>query len=242
MSGASFLRLHRVTAANWRGRYVRYTFTPSQYYIRRLILFNQGTWQFLSGLLLLNPSKDHERADDLESALHVLVYVAFRYHNSSLSDEALIDQMQDVFDNFVTIDDVHSAGAGKHRFFLGDRLSAVVAASFPEPLACLVGHLRNIFVNIYTRRPEPIRDSARPRERMLGQGSWDRYDEDQKLAETYLSASDTVIEAFKECLAMDGWGDEEAPKDRLERMPKTARALELASSNKKFKKDTGTGD
>ncbi|EIM81444.1 uncharacterized protein STEHIDRAFT_171813 [Stereum hirsutum FP-91666 SS1] len=218
MSGASFLRLHRAAAANWRGR------------------------------------KDHERADDLESALHVLVYVAFRYHNSSLSDEALIDQMQDVFDNFVTVDDVHSGGAGKHRFFLGDRLSGVVAASFPEPLACLVGHLRNIFVNIYTRRPEPIRDSARPRERMLGQRSWDRYHEDQKLAETYLSTSDTVIETFKECLAMGGWGDEEAPKDRLERMPKTAGALELAynrkracsfatpTSNKKFKKDMGTGD
>ncbi|EPQ50662.1 hypothetical protein GLOTRDRAFT_82201, partial [Gloeophyllum trabeum ATCC 11539] len=38
-----------------------------------------GTWQFMSGRLLLHPSKIHEVQDDLESFLHVMIYEGVRY-------------------------------------------------------------------------------------------------------------------------------------------------------------------
>ncbi|KAI0037327.1 hypothetical protein FA95DRAFT_168757 [Auriscalpium vulgare] len=36
--------------------------------------FRTGTWQFISGVRLLDPKKRHEFSDDLESFVHVLMY------------------------------------------------------------------------------------------------------------------------------------------------------------------------
>lgn len=197
------------------GTYTTYFFPPSQYYTRRLILVTQGTWQFISGLLLLDPAKDHERADDLESVLLVLVYVALQYQRSSLTLEGLMTTIKDIFDALRTIDNVLSGGAGKQSFFAGRILPPdVVTASFPAPLACLINQLRLTFKNRHATPPPSI-DSVRASRRDATQREWDRYYQDRETAREELLTSDTVIQMFEECLEMEGWDEEEAPDDRL---------------------------
>lgn len=161
--------------------------------------------------------------------------------------------MEAVFDAFQTVDDVHSGGEGKKLFFVGDMFPPeLITASFPAPLGCLVNQLRLIFKNRYTNPPPSIHSvSASCRAEV--QKEWDRYYQVQERAKAKLSTSDAVIQTFEECLAMEGWGDENAPQDRLGRVSKTEKALELVNkrkraqslvtptNSKKFKKATGTG-
>ncbi|KAH9835398.1 uncharacterized protein C8Q71DRAFT_859028 [Rhodofomes roseus] len=49
-----------------------------------------GTWQFMSARLLRNPGKRHEVADDLESSIHVLHWILFRFVEHSLTGIANI--------------------------------------------------------------------------------------------------------------------------------------------------------
>ncbi|TFY67989.1 hypothetical protein EVJ58_g1287 [Rhodofomes roseus] len=46
-----------------------------------------GTWQFMSARLLRNPGKRHEVADDLESFVHVLNWMCFRFCLHDLSEK-----------------------------------------------------------------------------------------------------------------------------------------------------------
>ncbi|KAF9470862.1 hypothetical protein BDN70DRAFT_769812, partial [Pholiota conissans] len=46
-----------------------------------------GTWQFMSARLQNNPMVHPERADDLESFLHVLTWIALRYVPNGLSPQ-----------------------------------------------------------------------------------------------------------------------------------------------------------
>lgn len=141
--------------------------------------------------------------------------------------------MEDVFDTFWTVDDVHSGGGGKALFFTGSIFPhELVKASFPVPLVCLVNTLRLIFTNRYTNPPPSI-DSVGASRRAAVKREWERYHEDQTTAKAELSTSDAVIQTFEESLAMEGWGDENAPQDRLERVSKTESALDLAGKRKR---------
>ncbi|KAJ3477492.1 hypothetical protein NLI96_g10425 [Meripilus lineatus] len=42
--------------------------------------FRSGTWLFMSALLLQNPGKPHQVSDDIESFVHVINWLAFRFH------------------------------------------------------------------------------------------------------------------------------------------------------------------
>ncbi|KAJ3477495.1 hypothetical protein NLI96_g10426 [Meripilus lineatus] len=42
--------------------------------------FRSGTWYFMSALLLQNPRKPHQVSDDIESFVHVINWLTFRFH------------------------------------------------------------------------------------------------------------------------------------------------------------------
>ncbi|EKM56600.1 uncharacterized protein PHACADRAFT_207804 [Phanerochaete carnosa HHB-10118-sp] len=50
-----------------------------------------GTWAFKSALALRYPRKPPELADDLESFIHVITFLAYRFHDHELSSEPLED-------------------------------------------------------------------------------------------------------------------------------------------------------
>ncbi|OBZ67750.1 hypothetical protein A0H81_12496 [Grifola frondosa] len=59
-----------------------------------------GTWQFISGLLLQFPQKQHEVSDDLESFIHVINWLSFWYHKNNYSGkpEALGNTLSAIYD------------------------------------------------------------------------------------------------------------------------------------------------
>ncbi|KAI0324334.1 hypothetical protein GY45DRAFT_427623 [Cubamyces sp. BRFM 1775] len=70
-----------------------------------------GTWQFLSvGMLSIEP-KAVEIQDELESFLHVILYHAVRYLNSSCT--LVADFIESYFDAYIVEDGVYTCGAKK---------------------------------------------------------------------------------------------------------------------------------
>ncbi|KAH9835400.1 uncharacterized protein C8Q71DRAFT_908540 [Rhodofomes roseus] len=59
-----------------------------------------GTWQFMSARLLRNPGEKHEIADDLESSIHVLHWMLFRFVEHSLTDspDLLLSRILSVYE------------------------------------------------------------------------------------------------------------------------------------------------
>jgi len=75
----------------------------------------QGTWQFMAALLLMSPHPlVHELADDLESFLHVLSWVALCFMPHAWNPKRLSQCLQDVFD-FSWVDADGTAQGGKHK-------------------------------------------------------------------------------------------------------------------------------
>ena len=58
----------------------------------------QGTWQYMSVALLRDPHKIVERADDLESFTHIIIYNAVRYLGSDCANVG--DWIEDFFDSY----------------------------------------------------------------------------------------------------------------------------------------------
>ena len=82
----------------------------------------QGTWQFLSAVLLLYPGKfPHEVWHDLESFIHVLHWCCLRFHETEFSDD--IDELQthiySLYDFHSTKCGISTGGAQKLHVLLG---------------------------------------------------------------------------------------------------------------------------
>ena len=73
---------------------VRYAGVPLSVACTINFLVNQGTWPFLSALSLIYVNKSNELADDLESFLYVLLWMASRFHEHIYSSLALDDSPQ----------------------------------------------------------------------------------------------------------------------------------------------------
>lgn len=78
----------------------------------------QGTWQFISTLLLMNPRKGHEISDDLESAFFVLLYYSLHHVKHNKKEEDI--DMEALFDNESTERDVRVGGDGKEKMYVRD--------------------------------------------------------------------------------------------------------------------------
>ncbi|OBZ73978.1 hypothetical protein A0H81_06530 [Grifola frondosa] len=71
-----------------------------------------GTWQFMSALLLQIPTKPHQVSDDLESFIHLVNWLTFRFHENTLSRRPvrLGTTMFDMYDDFDTSSDGFDIG------------------------------------------------------------------------------------------------------------------------------------
>ncbi|RDB30048.1 hypothetical protein Hypma_013882 [Hypsizygus marmoreus] len=87
-----------------------------------------GTWQFISVRLLVPLTSDvppHALADDMESLLHVLNWVAMRYMPHNLTPGVLSDDLQNIFDHYSIVGKEVRGGAGKRNFLLGRDISTI---------------------------------------------------------------------------------------------------------------------
>ncbi|PCH36439.1 hypothetical protein WOLCODRAFT_166925 [Wolfiporia cocos MD-104 SS10] len=57
-----------------------------------------GTWQFMSAALLRYPSKRHDVSDDLESFIHIIYWLALRFHDHDLNSVQLESRIHNTFD------------------------------------------------------------------------------------------------------------------------------------------------
>ncbi|CAA7269074.1 unnamed protein product [Cyclocybe aegerita] len=60
--------------------------------------YRTGTWYFMSSLILRYPEKVHDLQDDLESFFYVVLFFTLQYLPVNLSQAALVDLMQSVFE------------------------------------------------------------------------------------------------------------------------------------------------
>ncbi|KAK0482265.1 hypothetical protein IW261DRAFT_1026447 [Armillaria novae-zelandiae] len=72
-----------------------------------------GTWQFISAKLLLDPTGPHTVADDLESFLHVLTWVAILFTPNSMSPEDLTAIIQLCYEDIWGAPDTTLGGRAK---------------------------------------------------------------------------------------------------------------------------------
>ncbi|KAK0472031.1 hypothetical protein IW261DRAFT_1666159, partial [Armillaria novae-zelandiae] len=73
-----------------------------------------GTWQFVSAYLIENPTAEHTFVDDRESALYVLIWVALRHLQHSLSAGRLKATLE-IFDACVVDHGQRNVGGGAKR-------------------------------------------------------------------------------------------------------------------------------
>lgn len=164
----------------------------------------------------------HERRDDLESIVHVLVYFSFRYLQSAFTPEDLEQEMTEVFDHGVERMGIYTGGRGKEDFFQGRKLTpSAVNASFSStcpPLAKLINSLRNRFSPLY-RAPlespeeDSCEDDPETREQMI-----QLHETTKRNALEALKTSTNVIGIFNHYLESSGWSSEGA----VDRLPRVA--------------------
>ncbi|GBE81228.1 hypothetical protein SCP_0309550 [Sparassis crispa] len=58
-----------------------------------------GTWQFMSALLLKYPNKPNDVSDDLESFVHIVHWLALKYHRHNLSGRRLQRHVESTYDS-----------------------------------------------------------------------------------------------------------------------------------------------
>ncbi|KAH7908628.1 hypothetical protein BJ138DRAFT_336282 [Hygrophoropsis aurantiaca] len=78
-----------------------------------------GTWLFMSARMLQNPEKIHEIQDDMESFVHVLIYIALVYTPLRIiSKKSLGDLVSDLYyEAFKHEDGAYTGGTGKELSF-----------------------------------------------------------------------------------------------------------------------------
>jgi len=118
----------------------------------------QGTWQFMSAMILGDRSKVQGRVDDLESFLHVLSWVPIRYLDNTMTDQARSKHLKEVFDE-VTFEDGFTLGGEQKRTRLvyGSYIPRTLAFNKPSPLLQLLKDIAEVFKWRYIEIPEDVR-------------------------------------------------------------------------------------
>ncbi|KAK0224416.1 hypothetical protein EDD85DRAFT_891876 [Armillaria nabsnona] len=116
-----------------------------------------GTWQFMSAHLLASYGSIHTLADDRESALWVLLYVALRHTRNSLSPTALHHRIKLWFQDAVVEVRGDTGGEGK-RAVLND--GSVLPSFTVDGLNHLLKELVEVFAVRYQPEPSPQDDAA----------------------------------------------------------------------------------
>jgi hypothetical protein len=110
----------------------------------------QGTWQFISASLLMDPGKRHELADDLESFLHVVTWLVLRFSSHNLSEPLLATLLQAVFDEgSVEQSGREVGGQSKADALQGGRIARTVKFHSRPKLDSLLSLLTNTFAARY---------------------------------------------------------------------------------------------
>jgi len=117
----------------------------------------QGTWQFIAARLLLDSTTTtHNLADDLESFLHVLTWMALRYTPHALDSKTLTHLLITMFDESYEDDrGISHGGETKASYLLSDRV--VRKAGFNHPiLPSLLESLTETFAVRYEKQPSEV--------------------------------------------------------------------------------------
>ncbi|KAF9231689.1 hypothetical protein BU15DRAFT_55848 [Melanogaster broomeanus] len=113
-----------------------------------------GTWQFMSAALLRDRHKVQDLTDDLESFLHVLMWMTIRYVPSNLSPEQRNKYLKTMFDEYYQMTEGPEGGDSK-----GDKLGAKnyipakLTLNSPSPLLGILNQLSDVFIAIYGPNP-----------------------------------------------------------------------------------------
>ncbi|KAI1791533.1 hypothetical protein LXA43DRAFT_889104 [Ganoderma leucocontextum] len=79
-----------------------------------------GTWQFRSALSLLLPWKPYRRTDDIESFIHVYIYLVLRYHVTNIS--SLQELVTTLFEGVSLVHGIKIGGDRKLALFMATKL------------------------------------------------------------------------------------------------------------------------
>ncbi len=78
------------------------------------LLFCQGTWQFRSALSLMYPWKPYRRSDDIESFIHVYLYLVVKYQ---ITDVTSLQELVTTFFEGVSLVHGFKVGGDQKRYF-----------------------------------------------------------------------------------------------------------------------------
>ncbi|KAG2115711.1 hypothetical protein BD769DRAFT_1363258 [Suillus cothurnatus] len=114
-----------------------------------------GTWQFMSGALLSDPTKHQDFEDDLESFLHVLTWTSIRYCPSNLTDQERSSHLSLMFDEVHEKNGVYIGGGCKCGGLVRNTYlpSELVAFSAGSPLLDLLREINPPFAVRYQVPP-----------------------------------------------------------------------------------------
>ena len=113
----------------------------------------QGTWQFMSAMILGDRSKVQGRVDDLEFFLHVLSWVGIRYVDNVMPDDDRSAHLKEVFHECAFRNNILSGGQQKRlRLSYGSYIPNTLAFKKPSPLLQLLKDIAEVFKWRYRRK------------------------------------------------------------------------------------------
>ncbi|GJJ09164.1 hypothetical protein Clacol_003386 [Clathrus columnatus] len=165
-----------------------------------------GTWQFISCRLLKDPTAAQGLTDDVESFIHVLTWVSFRYAKHNSPDEAVLVFLTSVFDYAWTGKDGLTKGGNNKTNYLSSP-SQLKETEFENPfLKTLLTKITNTISFRY--RAEPSLEDADDDEATLNR----LLNAHQKRLKR-LEDSEWIVSEFASALNSPDWPvDDEARK------------------------------
>ncbi|GJJ09952.1 hypothetical protein Clacol_004176 [Clathrus columnatus] len=165
-----------------------------------------GTWQFTAARLLRSVAGETRPvpnlADDLESFLHVLTWIVFRYTSTSYSPAGLRDYMQSAFDNYYEEEGVFAGGQHKISYLK----SLEHLRSLPKSY-----HRRLI---AYLSKAVAVRYEEKEEDLFAEDGSEnEKFIEDHRNKLAFLSSSKGFLKAFERALSESDWPTNDAAKE-----------------------------
>jgi hypothetical protein len=195
----------------------------------------QGTWQFISAMLLEDPKACHILADDLESFLHVLSWVALQYMPHGLAPGALSSLLQDGFDASYEDEGRIKGGQNKRTYILTNEIP--MRSGFKnQTIRDLLEELNYTFAARYLKLQLDSHKHGRT-ESNKHKALRLQYEEEYPK----LSSSDWMVKLFKDAIANESaWPSDDASRKNAnasqpirERKRKTTSEVALPSLNKR---------
>ena len=162
---------------------------------------------FLSGLVLGDPARPYGVTDDLESFLHVLVWLYLRFHRHSLGSGVLLSLLRNYFYTTIREDDGTVVGGDCKRLILwrGDfqgiiRRANVVGPGYSAGFLSLIRGLLSLFKNFYANFDPPGEQTVTD-------------------ADMFKLDHDMMINVFTKVLADENWVDNDKQADKFANLP-----------------------